>query len=227
MEILDRIAFSLDLEQIAAQAHVEAGSTDAAELRALIELAQQAGRPKAVYAACFITARDGDAVRVDDVWFRSRTLAHNLQSVERVFPVVATCGHELDQAFPAGGDMVKAFWWDMIKARLLGAASKHVRAQLRRRFRLAKTATMSPGAGDVSVWPIEQQKALFALLGDVEAAVGVRLTESFLMVPNKSISCLLFPTETDFRSCEVCHRQNCPSRHAPFNPELWEAIRAE
>jgi hypothetical protein len=34
---------------------------------------------------------------------------------------------------------------------------------------LPQTSTMHPGAGDAAVWPIEQQKQLFALLGDVPA----------------------------------------------------------
>ena len=79
--------------------------------------------------------------------------------------------------------------------------------------------------GDASVWPIEQQQGLFSLLGDVEERVGVKLTDSFLMVPNKTTSGILFPTETDFRSCEVCHREDCPSRHAAFNKSFGKRFR--
>jgi len=227
MEILDSIPFLLNTEAIATQAHVESGSSDGIDLHSLVELAQEVGRPKAAYAVCFLSGRDGDTVQIDDVRFRSRTLAQKLGAVERVFPLVATCGQELDQAFPGKGDMLQEFWWDLIKNRLLGAANQHLNDHLNRRFRLGKTATMRPGSGDASVWPIEQQAGLFALLGDVEGAIGVRLTESFLMVPNKTVSGLMFPTETDFRSCEVCHRENCPARHAAFNKGLWEQIEHE
>lgn len=92
MEALTRIPFALDADQLIAQAHVEPGSSDAAELQSLIELARGIGNPKAGYAVCFITGRDGDAVRIDGVCFRSRTLARNLEHVERVFPLVATAG---------------------------------------------------------------------------------------------------------------------------------------
>ena len=225
METLTKIPFSLDDEQIQTQAHVEVGSSDAKDLSSLIELAQEVGKPKAAYAVSFIGERDGDTIQIDDVPFISRTLVHNLESVQRVFPVVATCGNELDEAFPDKGDMLKEFWWDLIKNHLLGAANKHLSDHLHHKFRLGKTATMHPGSGDASVWPIEQQKELFTLLGDVEGAIGVRLTESSLMVPNKTTSGLMYPTETDFRSCEVCHRENCTSRHAPFNKTLWEEIQ--
>ncbi len=227
METLTNIPFSLDAGQIMTQAHVKVESAYAAELLSLIELAQEIGNPKAGYTVSFITGRDGDKIQIEDVWFKSKALVHNLESAERVFPFVASCGRELDQAFPDKGNMLKEFWWDMIKSHLLGAAYIHLSDHLHRRFRLGKTATMRPGSGDASVWPIEQQKDLFSLLGNVESEVGVQLTESFLMVPNMTISAFLFPTETDCQSCGVCHKEKCPSRHAPVKKELWDQIQQE
>jgi len=225
LELITDIPPALDGDRIRTQARVEEGSQDAAALSALLDLARRAGRPKVAYRACFLGQRRAEAVQVGEVWFRSRTLVRNLASVERVFAFVATCGHELDEVFPGKGDMVQEYWWDLIKSELLGAAIRHGRERLCRLFRLGTTATMSPGSGDASIWPIEQQKELFTLLGDVEGALGVRLTESFLMIPNKTISGLLFPAEVDFETCEVCHREDCPSRRAPFNRALCDEIQ--
>jgi len=236
MERLIDIPFTIDIASLLREAHVEAGSSDAEELQDMVDLAMQVGKPKAAYTESFVEHRDGDVLQIDGVSFASRMLSRNLESVERVFPHVATCGREMDEAAPVQGDMMdeaspvqgdmlKEFWWDLIKARLHGTASKHLSDQVHGRFRLGQTATMHPGSADAVIWPIEQQRELFALLGDVEESIGVRLTESFLMVPNKSTSGILFPTESDFRSCEVCHREGCPSRHAPFNEELWEELQ--
>jgi hypothetical protein len=225
MEVLNDIPFSLNTAELMAQAHIEVGSSDATEFLSLVEQANSVGSPKAAYAVSYLESRNIDGVRIDGVDLTSRMLARNLESVERVFPLVATCGHELDQEFSSGGDMLKDFWWDLIKASLLSAASKFLDEHLHRNFRLGKTAIMRPGSGDAAVWPIEQQRALFALLGDVENSIGVKLTDSCLMVPNKTTSGILFPTEKDFRTCEVCHREDCPSRSAGFNEELWEAIQ--
>ena len=125
----------------------------------------------------------------------------------------------------SGGDFLETFWWDLIKAEILTAAVKHLVAHLSRRFLLPKTATMNPGSGDADVWPIEQQRELFALLGDVPKQVGVELTESYLMVPNKTISGIRFATELDFRSCQVCQRPVCPNRVAAFDEPLWASIQ--
>ncbi|MFM8320526.1 MAG: vitamin B12 dependent methionine synthase, partial [Chloroflexota bacterium] len=88
-----------------------------------------------------------------------------------------------------------------------------------------KTATMNPGSGDVDVWPIEQQAGLFRLLGDGPERIGVRLGETFLMSPVKTVSGILFATEKDFRTCQVCRREGCPNRQAAFDQAMWEALR--
>jgi hypothetical protein len=44
----------------------------------------------------------------------------------------------------------------------------------------------------------------------------VRLTESMLMIPRKSVSGIFFPSEEGFVACQLCERENCPSRKAPF-----------
>ena len=87
---------------------------------------------------------------------------------------------------------------------------------------------MSPGSGDADIWPLQQQRELFTLLGGVDEVtrqIGVELTDALLMVPTKTVSGIRFPTETDFRSCQVCHRPACPSRGAPFDKQLWDLIQ--
>ncbi len=86
---------------------------------------------------------------------------------------------------------------------------------------------MHPGSGDADVWPIEQQGELFALLGDIPGRLGVELTETYLMIPNKTVSGIYFPTEADFRSCQVCRRTACPNRAAAFDQVLWDSIQHE
>lgn len=227
MKSITNIPFTLDTDAIMAQAHVRPESGDGADLRLLIDTANRIGRPKAAYSECFVTHRDGDEVQIEGVSFTSRALAHNLATVERVFVVLATCGQEMDQGFPAKGDAVQEFWWDVIKGHLLVTANRRLHDDLKNQFRVGTTVTMRPGSGDTSIWPIEQQACLFSLLGDYETEVGVELTESFLMVPNKTTSGIVFATEADFRTCEVCHRDNCPSRQAVFNAKLWDEIHAD
>jgi hypothetical protein len=154
--------------------------------------------------------------------FVSKVLRANLDDVERVFPYVATCGPELDSIPVANDDLFGQFCRDTIKEMALHAAISHLVTHLKGAYVLDTLVSMNPGSGDINVWPIEQQKNLFAFFGDVQESIGVVLTDSCLMVPNKSVSGLLYPSEHGFQSCQLCHRQRCPNRRAPFDPHLWE-----
>jgi hypothetical protein len=166
-------------------------------------------------------------VTIDGVTFTSRVLRKNLDKAERVFAFVATCGRELDELEIDADEFLAGFWLDTLKATSLLESIRYLNDYLDRTYALGRTSSMSPGSGDVSVWPIEQQKELFSLLGDVTGAIGVELTPSYLMVPNKTVSGIRFPTEIDFRTCQLCHREDCPSRVAPFDRALWESIEHE
>jgi len=43
------------------------------------------------------------------------------------------------------------------------------------------------------------------------------------MIPTMSVSGIVVPTESAFESCQICHREGCPSRKAPFSEEVWQA----
>ena len=154
--------------------------------------------------------------------FVSKVLRANLDEVERVFPYVATCGPELDSIPVAKDDLFAQFCRDIVKEMALHAAISHLVTHVKDSYALDELVSMNPGSGDINVWPIEQQKNLFAFFGDVRESIGVVLTDSCLMVPNKSVSGLLYPSEHGFQSCQLCHRQKCPNRRVPFDPHLWE-----
>jgi hypothetical protein len=227
METLLNIPFNLDVSELCGQIHIHPESEDAAEFEQLTRLAMRSGKPKALYTEAYIENSGKDSVSIDGILFTSTMLRDNLAGIDRVFPFVVTCGRELDQVFEADGNILKQFWWDAIKTSLLMSAAHYFLRVLEYKYQLKKIASMSPGSGDVNVWPIEQQRQLFSLLGDVRGIIGVELTDSFLMIPNKTISGIYFPTERDFRTCQVCHRVNCPNRSAPFDQELWDSIHSE
>ncbi len=220
----NNLPVQIDTAALMKRVHVQPDSQDAELLQQLANRALAAANAKVIYKESFIQARTEGTIQIDGVTFTSRALTANLAHVQRVFPYVATCGHELDQIAPERDDFLQTFWWDAIKIKVLECALQWFHDHLRQRFLLKKFSTMNPGSGDVDLWPITQQKELFTLLADVHQQIGVRLTESFLMTPNKSVSGIIFTTETDFTTCQVCHRQECPNRRAPFDQERWEVL---
>lgn len=227
IELLD-IPFSLDAEALKQELRVRPGTGDETAFTELFEKAVEVGRPKAVYEVAYIEEKTDDGVLLQGgVRFTSRALRRNLDNVERVFAHVATCGTEVNALTVPEGDVLQGYWLWTIREKILDAAIKHLYDHLAGSYRLTGWAVMEPGSGDAGVWPIEQQTELFSFLGDVESAIGVRLLPSLLMVPEMSVSGILFPTETGYASCQVCHREDCRLRKAPFDEEIYRAVCAD
>jgi len=222
MRILNSIPFSCDETEVFARLRMKASEEWADDVRLTVAKAAAVARPKAVFRESFIERRDSQTVTIDGVTFTSRVLCSNLEAVERVFPFVTTCGTEIDALPLVSGDVFEQFCRDTIKELALAAALRFLSDYLREAYALPKITSMHPGSGDRNVWPIEQQKLLFHLLGDGPRRIGVVLTETCLMIPNKSISGIFYPAAVDFSTCRLCHRPNCPSRRAPFDAHLWE-----
>jgi len=221
---LTDIPFCLDGARLAGRYRIRPGSEQEREFRRLTADVQAAGRPKAVYETAFIDERGEDWVSSGGVRFTSRALRKNLDPVERFFPYVATCGTEVDEITVPEGDVSRKAWLYFLKGELLQAATVYLQEHLERHYHVAISSTMNPGSGDADLWPLAQQRELFSLLGDVEGEIGVKLTESWLLIPEMSVSGILFATETDFQSCRVCHREKCPSRRAAFDQGAWDKL---
>ncbi len=220
MVLLEQIAFELQADSLLQRLHLDAQSSDAERVRELIGEAQAIGRPKALYRVAYVEERGDDYVVVDGVRLTSRVLRVNLESTYRVFPFVATCGRELEDWSNGISDMLESFWAGAIKEAVLGAAIRALGEDLNKRFQPGRTSAMNPGS--LEDWPMKEQQQLFRLLGDPERTIGVRLSDSFLMVPVKSVSGLRFPSETSFENCQLCPREGCPGRRAPYDRDLYE-----
>ena len=221
------IPFNLNFEYLSETLHIELGTKLSKEFEELVSVVQEIGKPKALYKISFIDNKDSDSVTIDDVTFTSLALRKNLDSVNRVFPYIATCGIEVDEIVIENDDLEKKVWLYYIKLNLLQTSIQYLIEQIKQRHKVSDLSTMNPGSGDASVWPIEQLKDFFSMFTDVESLIGVRLTESLVMVPEMSVTGILFASETSFQSCQLCHRANCPIRRAPFSKELWESINQD
>jgi hypothetical protein len=218
--VLNNIAFEPDVDSLAAQVHVKRESPHFQELEECVREAQSVARPKAMYLVGYITSRENDSVVVNGIRFASRVLCVNLEKAHRVFVYLATCGTELQDWATGLDDPLTQYWSNAIQERALRAASRAVNADIDERYRPGHTSTMAPGS--LGEWPLSEQRPLFALLGDTVQAIGVRLSESLLMVPTKSVSGIRFPTEERFESCQLCPRIDCPGRRAPYDEGLYD-----
>jgi hypothetical protein len=220
MEILENIPVELTVEQVLRSLHLDSDGKYAGDVQGLVNIVQDVVRPKAIYDVRYIDRKGIDEVEIGEAKFTSRVLRVNLDKVERVFPYIATCGTEVESIDIPSDDLMRRFVLDNIKQIALGAAVKHLREHIDRIYRPGQMSAMSPGS--LEDWPISEQRQLFSIFGDVEKLIGVKLTDSYLMLPIKSISGIYFPTEVIFESCQLCPRERCPGRRAPYDEKLKE-----
>jgi hypothetical protein len=218
--VLDTIPFTVDRAAVRKTMGLPAeGSSDG--LDELAAAAEKIARPRVAFKLAYIDSRDGDLTVIDGITFTSRVLRVNLDPVHRVFPHVVTCGREIESWSEAYSDPLEMFAADAIKEQALGAAFAFLQAHLGKAYGVTAVSHMNPGS--LPDWPLPQQVPLFQLLGDVEALIGVHLKESFLMVPTKTVSGIFFPTESRFESCQLCPREDCPGRRAPYDAALFQS----
>jgi hypothetical protein len=217
--ILDNIPFQLDIEKLTQELRIKAGSPNESTLRRLLQQAQEIGRPRAIYKIAPVELVSDDCVLIEGREFKSRVMRVNLESRHRVFLYVATCGMELYDWEQGLEDSLEGFYAFSISGAALDSAREAMHAHMRATFDIQDSATMNPGS--LEDWPIEAQEPLFALLGDPEKTIGVRLLDSLLMVPNQSVSGLRFETDSGYINCQLCPREGCPDREAPYDNQLY------
>jgi hypothetical protein len=216
MEILNPIAVQVDLGAIKKSAHVPEGEEH--RLQSLISAAHSVMTAKAVYKVFYIDAKAEDSVIIGGVLFKSKVLRKHLDKVERVFPYVVTIGKGVEDLEKTSGDALEKYYLDLIGNAAVVKARDHLKSRLANRYGLGGLSYLGPG--QLKDWPLEEQKPLFSLLGDVERAVGVTLSDSLLMIPRKSLSGIYFPTEIPFMACQLCPKESCPSRKARYDERL-------
>jgi len=181
--------------------------------------------PKIVFAEAYITERHDEGVSINGNHFESMLMKNNLAEVHRVFPFTVTCGREIYDWAKTIDDIFIQYWADHIMEVALRNAVAVLYDTIKSQYGVTKLSSMNPGSLDG--WPIEQQDTLFNLLENKQKEIGVDLTESYLMVPQKTVSGILFKSKSGYTNCKLCEMVNCPSRRSPFEPGLREKLTGE
>ncbi|MDD3948330.1 MAG: vitamin B12 dependent methionine synthase [Ruminococcaceae bacterium] len=187
----------------------------------MLKEAEQIARPKYVFAVAALEEKREEEILVEGHIFTSALLRRNLGESHRVLPYVATCGTEIDAWSRGYTDFLEQYWADEIKNQVLRQSIQHMRKTVQNKY-FAKSDLSQMSPGSLADWPITQQKPLFALMSDLADAIGVKLTDSCLMIPSKSVSGFYFSAKNHFENCRLCPRENCPERRVPY-----EAASAE
>lgn len=219
--VLDKIGFRPNIAFLAKHLHLKPESRTYSEFLRIVKEAVAAAKPKAAWRVGYIEENDQSSALINGIRFTSKVLCINLEPVHRVFFYLATCGEEMEAWSKGMPDMLYQFWADTLREAALKSASRALNDHLKTQYQLPKTSAMAPGS--LEDWPITQQRQLFEAMDGLDQQIGVKLTDSYLMLPIKSISGIRFPSEDHFESCMLCPRENCPGRRAAYNAELYKS----
>lgn len=194
-----------------------ANEETAEELADLIAEAEAVAEPLALFTVSPVTEVGEASVKIGDITVESAWVAGKLGGKARCFPYIVTCGKALeDWSSQYDGDPLAEFWADEIKKIYLGRTSKEFFDYLKANYRTGGHLTaLNPGS--LEGWPIQGQRELFRMLGGrdwVGERAGVRYTDSYLMIPSKTVSGVAFESEVFYENCQYCPLEKCPNRRA-------------
>lgn len=150
----------------------------------IIAEAQQSCTPKSIYRI-FDCSVSEDALTVCETEFKSRRLAQNLAGCKRVAIMAATLGTPGDMLLRLhSSEGAKLVITQAVLAAYIEEVCDGLQAEIERENNVKTRQRYSPGYFDLD---ISEQKKLFELV-DITKRCGITLTDSFQMIPTKSVT---------------------------------------
>lgn len=190
---------------------------DISDIEELINACISEFTAAAEYKACYskfnIDICD-DCIDFGFMKVKSSALATNLKDCHEVYAFAATTGVKAERLLNKYNRISpgKAFIFDAIGSAATEAFCDYLNAYLREQTEengQFLRPRFSPGYGD---FPIEHQPDLLMAL-DTNRKLNLTLTDSFLMVPTKSVTALIgiadTPNACRTKACEACTRTDC------------------
>ena len=188
--LLNEIAPRENSDKLKKKLHLEENEEMLERFNELMQEAMGIAKPKAVYVEATVEAIDEFDVTISGVHFHGSLLSNALKEGQRVFIYIATCGTEIEEWSQQFTEHIERYLTDQIKEEEMAAARDHLKAYIKEKYGLDKIYTMQPGSRPE--WAISEQKPLFELIGNAEELIGATVTKSFLLMPVKTTSGLIY-----------------------------------
>jgi cobalamin-dependent methionine synthase I len=218
-KVFKDIEFKVDYEELYSRLKIRKKEHFTDQITRLVEEAQDLVKPKGIYKVAYIDKKGDDFIIVDGVKLTSKVLRQNVDKINKLFVFLVTCGVEAAEWASSKTDILDDFFADAIQEYACRLASRVLSAEIDEKYKLENPSTMNPGSlGD---WSIEQQKPLFEILEGKNKEISTSLTDSFLMQPTKSVSGIRFSSDVAFCNCQMCPREDCPTRMTEYIEPMY------
>ena len=209
----ERIVLTIPLdfsaEEYAALCRIRKGSSAYEQMEDALPLIRQYGAPKAVIRWANVDGIQGDETTIEGVTFQSKVVADKLRDTPRVFLSVVTAGEGLERSGAFEDDP----FLNTYDGALLFHASKYMIRYMKEQFGFDGSSVLSPGS--LPDWPIQNNFALFDMIGNVEE-IGATLNKAGYIKPWNSGSHIHFSGD-GYQNCSLCKKYDCVGRRAPCN----------
>ena len=210
------------LDALLKHLHFDEDSVQAEIAEELLDEARKIAAPKTLIKELPVKLGE-ETIFIGDVEIKYPYVRKMLSSSTVVAAYISTCGEELEKwSQTRKGDPLEEFIADAVKLVYLYTIQKPLREAVVKDIFSDSGYLAALNPGSLEMWPISEQKKLFAMLGgecEVKEKIGVTLTDSFLMCPTKSTSGVFFLSEVEYENCELCPRLTCPNRRAKYRGE--------
>ena len=209
---------AVSFDAVLSDLHMSKEHKSYGKVAALYESAVKIVKPVALYVVLTPEERDG-AIWLNEVMLEEPFVYKMLSGHDTVVPYAASCGKEIDEWSQVFTDLFEQFVADTIKESYLDAVLDKLNREVQEQYFDAGTSASSINPGSLEDWPITGQKPLFEILGGIPGVaedIGVTLKDSLMMIPTKSVSGIIFPSDVPYHNCQLCQKANCPERSAPF-----------
>ncbi len=180
-------------------------------------------KPRIQYGFYRIESTDRGGVLLEsDVYFKSARLSRTLEPCNEAVVFIATIGRPIDDEIHRlmkRNHYSEAYVLDAMGSLAVESVVNQFQEAMRETYKTRNmnvTLRFSPGYCD---WAVTGQKQLFSLFE--KHHTGVRLSDSCLMNPRKSVSGIFGvlpesagPEKALFNPCRECKRVNCRSRRS-------------
>ncbi len=179
--------------------------------RSVIEEAQSLLKPAVIYTVIEISGFEGTKILFPGGYFEGTLPARAMAGADHLYISAFTIGSDLENRVEAimGENPVSAITLDGAGVAALGKVSKAIEDLISAdACNLEQELGMRVQPGQEG-WPIEQQRQIFSILPGDE--IGIRLTESCLMLPKKSESVVIprgINMDNSVMPCDFCSKRD-------------------
>lgn len=176
-------------------------------------------RPAYIMKEVRVGRKSRNGIELGGQFFGSRIAASKIAADSRVVVYIATCGREAAELLAATDDPFDNYVLDTLAHIGCNNARDDMLRSLSARFGIKKYISLAPGS--VIDWNVAEVCKFFEITDGLHQPLGIRVLESGLIDPLKSVSGIFVESDEKFETCDLCMIPDCPSRRSPFDEEKY------